>query len=214
MKIILLGPPGAGKGTQAELLINTLHIPHIAAGDIIREAIAKNDDFGKHLAGIVASGQYVADETVIALVKQRIAEPDCARGFILDGFPRTPTQAQALNDAGVTLDYVIQIQVPDDVIVKRLAGRMIHQPSGRVYHVISHPPKRPGFDDVTGEPLTHRTDDNEETVRTRLEVYHAKTEPLVNWYKQKENGLHFVTVDGTQDERHVNDAILTSINAK
>lgn len=205
MQIILLGPPGAGKGTQAELIKTALNIPHISTGDMLRAAIRKGDEFGKSIEATVASGKFISDDTIIALVKQRIAEPDCSKGFILDGFPRTPVQAEALDRAGVKIDYVIQIQVPDEEIIKRLSGRRVHLESGRTYSIYSHPPKQEGIDDVTGEPLVQRADDKEEVVRDRLSVYHEKTEPLIAWYKQREvaDGLKFVTVDGTKDEQDV-----------
>lgn len=215
MKIILLGPPGAGKGTQAELLQRKLDIPHISTGDMLRAAIAKGDDFGKSIEALVSAGQLVPDATIITLVKRRIAETDCAKGFILDGFPRTPDQARALEDADIKLDYVIQIAVPDHAIVQRLAGRRIHKPSGRTYHIHSHPPKVEGLDDVTGEPLVQRPDDAEATVLERLSVYHKKTEPLINFYKERQSDyLHFITVDGTQDEQQVCDQILQRMDVK
>lgn len=213
MKIILLGPPGAGKGTQAELIKTALNIPHISTGDMLRAAIRKGDEFGKSIEATVASGKFISDDTIIALVKQRIAESDCENGFILDGFPRTPVQAEALDRAGVKIDYVIQIQVPDEQIIKRLSGRRVHLESGRTYSIYSHPPKQDGIDDVTGEPLIQRPDDKEEVVRDRLSVYHEKTEPLIAWYKQRTatNGLTFIIVDGTQDEKNVCDTILTKM---
>lgn len=216
MKIILLGPPGAGKGTQSELMRDALQIPHIATGDMLRAAIRRNDDFGKSIEAIVASGKYVADDTIIALVKQRIAEPDCNRGFILDGFPRTPVQAQALESAGVRIDYVVQIKVPDEQIIKRLSGRRVHMDSGRTYNIYFHPPKVEGKDDVTGEPLTQRPDDNEKTVKDRLRVYHEKTEPLIAWYKKRDDEqlTHLIEVDGTKDEQQVLKQILQKIEDK
>lgn len=213
MKIILLGPPGAGKGTQAELIRTALKIPHISTGDMLRAAIRKGDDFGKSIENMVATGQYISDETIIALVQQRIAEPDCKNGFILDGFPRTPIQAEALARAGVEIDFIVQIKVPDEQIIKRLAGRRVHMESGRTYNIYFHPPKEEGRDDVTGEPLTQRDDDNEATVRKRLSVYHEKTEPLIAWYKQRAQNdqSYLISVDGTQGESQVCTAILKEI---
>jgi adenylate kinase len=209
MNIILLGPPGAGKGTQAEILRKALNIPHISTGDMLRAAIAKGDDFGKSVEATVAAGHLVPDDTMIKLVQRRIAEPDCIKGFILDGFPRTPEQAVALEHAGIKLDFAIQIEVPDAKIVQRLGGRRIHQASGRTYNIYSHPPKVEGVDDVTGEPLMQRPDDNEATVLERLSVYHKKTEPLIAFYKQeKKHGVQFITVDGMQDEEQVCQQIL------
>ena len=215
MNIILLGPPGAGKGTQAELIRTALSIPHISTGDMLRAAIRKGDEFGKSIETIVSSGQYISDETIIALVKRRIAEPDCVKGFILDGFPRTPIQAEALSQAGVRIDYVVQIQVPDERIIQRLAGRRVHSESGRTYNIYFHPPKVENIDDVTGEPLTQRVDDSETTVRDRLSVYHEKTEPIIAWYKQRaaQNSLKFIAVDGMQDEQTVCDEILARMNS-
>lgn len=214
MQIILLGPPGAGKGTQAELIRNALNIPHISTGDMLRAAIRKKDELGASIEATVAAGKYVSDDTIIALVKQRIAEVDCKDGFILDGFPRTPIQAEALERAGIAIDYVVQIQVPDDQIIKRLAGRRVHMESGRNYNIYYHPPKHEGVDDVTGEPLTQRPDDNEATVRERLATYHQKTEPLIEWYKGKAQlqKTNFIQVDGMQHEEEVCDAILKLMN--
>lgn len=212
MKIILLGPPGAGKGTQAELLQEELDIPHIATGDMLRDAIAKGDSFGQYVAERINVGSFVSDETIIQLVKNRIEEPDCANGFILDGFPRTRSQAEVLVQEGVDLDFVIQINVPDEDIVRRLAGRRIHAASGRIYNIYSHPPKHVDQDDVTGEPLEQRPDDEEETVRKRIGVYHKKTEPLVDYYKEKQNGMHLIIVDGMQSEQKVCADILQQIN--
>lgn len=212
MKIILLGPPGAGKGTQAELLQQELKIPHIATGDMLRVAISKGDSFGLYVANLINVGQFVSDDVIIEIVKMRIAESDCIGGFILDGFPRTRAQAEVLEQSGINLDFVIQINVPDEIIVKRLAGRRVHIASGRIYHIDSHPPKVLGVDDLTGEALVQRPDDEEETVRKRLAVYHDKTEPLINYYKQKQNGMRLITVDGTQDEHKVCDDILEKIN--
>lgn len=213
MKIIVLGPPGAGKGTQAELIREALNIPHISTGDMLRAAIRKGDEFGLSIKEVVDSGKYISDETIIKLVKLRIAENDCKNGFILDGFPRTPAQAEALEKAGVGIDFVVQITVPDEMIVQRLAGRRVHMESGRTYNVYFHPPKVPNRDDVTGEELTQRPDDNEATVKERLSVYHSKTEPLVAWYKNvaKEQRTHFIEVDGTQNEQVVRAAILDAM---
>lgn len=213
MKIIVLGPPGAGKGTQAELIRKALNIPHISTGDMLRAAIRKGDEFGLSIKETVESGKFISDETIIKLVKLRIAENDCKNGFILDGFPRTPAQAEALEHAGVTIDFVVQITVPDEQIVKRLAGRRVHMESGRTYNVYFHPPKVADRDDETGEELTQRPDDNEATVKERLSVYHSKTEPLVAWYKNvaKEHRTHFIEVDGTQHEEDVCNAILNEM---
>jgi len=184
MKIILLGPPGAGKGTQAQFIKEKYQIPQISTGDMLRAAVKAGTELGKKAQGIMASGGLVSDDLIIALVKERISQPDCARGFLFDGFPRTIPQAQALINEGVAIDWVVEIAVEDEEIVARLSGRRVHEASGRVYHIEFNPPKQSGVDDVTGEPLIQRTDDQEATVRNRLGVYHDQTEPLVNFYKQ------------------------------
>lgn len=214
MKIILLGPPGAGKGTQAELLRDRLNIPHIATGDMLRDAIRRGDAFGKSIQATIDAGHFAPDEDMIKLVKERIAQPDCKNGFILDGFPRTPAQAQALENAGVDLDFVVQITVPDEAIVSRLAGRRVHPASGRTYHIASHPPIHAGKDNETGEDLVMRPDDSPDTVRERLRVYHRDTEPMVLQYRSKQNGMRFVTVDGTKNEEEVFEEIRDQILPK
>ena len=183
MNIILLGPPGAGKGTQAQFITEKFNIPQISTGDMLRAAVKAGTELGKKAQGIMASGGLVSDDIIIGLVKERIQEPDCANGFLFDGFPRTIPQAQALIDAGIPIDKVIEIAVEDEEIVSRLSGRRVHEASGRVYHVEHNPPQREGLDDVTGEPLIQREDDREDTVRNRLNVYHDQTEPLVKFYK-------------------------------
>lgn len=215
MNIILLGPPGAGKGTQAEFIKKELNIPHISTGDMLRAAIRKNDALGASIAATVAAGKLVSDAMMIELVQQRIAESDCRNGFILDGFPRTSSQAEALAGAGVKIDFVIQIKVPDEAIIQRLAGRRVHLESGRTYNIYFHPPKVSGVDDVTGEPLIQRDDDNEETVRSRLSVYHTNTEPLAVWYQDaaKQKQINFIPIDGTQDEQDVSVEILDRIKS-
>lgn len=184
MKAILLGPPGAGKGTQAQFIVKTFGIPQISTGDMLRAAVKAGSELGKKVEGIMASGGLVSDELIIALVKDRIAQPDCTNGFLFDGFPRTIPQAQALQDAGIDIDHVVEIAVDDEEIVARLSGRRVHEPSGRVYHTLYNPPKKIDTDDLTGEPLVQRKDDREETVRNRLKVYHEQTEPLVVFYKE------------------------------
>jgi adenylate kinase len=182
MRIILLGAPGAGKGTQAQFITEKFGIPQISTGDMLRAAVKEGSPLGLEAKDIMAAGKLVSDDLIIALVKERIAQPDCANGFLFDGFPRTIPQAQALLDADVPIDHVLEIAVDDEEIVKRLSGRRVHEGSGRVYHVIYNPPKEEGKDDVTGEPLVQRTDDTEETVRNRLKVYHEQTAPLVGFY--------------------------------
>ncbi len=187
MRIILLGAPGAGKGTQAKLIMDEYSIPQISTGDMLRAAVKNETPLGLQVKDIMASGGLVSDEIIIGLVKERIAEDDCAKGFLFDGFPRTIPQAEALLEAGVVIDHVMEIHVEDEEIVARLSGRRVHESSGRVYHVIHNPPKQEGLDDETGEPLIQREDDTEETVRKRLSVYHEQTEPLVDFYSNLES---------------------------
>lgn len=184
MRAILLGPPGAGKGTQAQFICEKYAIPQISTGDMLRAAVKAGTELGLKAKDIMASGGLVSDDLIIALVKERIQEPDCANGFLFDGFPRTIPQAQAVVDAGIAIDHVVEIDVADEEIVARLSGRRMHEPSGRVYHVQHNPPRKEGVDDVTGEPLIQREDDKEETVRHRLNVYHEQTQPLVDFYQK------------------------------
>ena len=202
MRIILLGPPGAGKGTQAQFISKEYDIPQISTGDMLRAAIKEGTELGKQAKDVMNAGGLVSDDLIINLVQERIAKPDCVNGCILDGFPRTIPQAQALADANVTIDHVIEISVPDDEIVKRLSGRRQHAGSGRVYHIDHNPPKVDGIDDVTGEPLIQREDDKESTIRDRLATYHEQTSTLVGFYqdKAKEGGdaPKYDKFDGTQ----------------
>ena len=184
MRIILLGPPGAGKGTQAKRIETDLGIPQISTGDMLRAAVKAQTEVGKKAKQIIDSGQLVPDDIMISLVKDRIAKEDCADGFLLDGFPRTKIQAESLRQSGVPIDLVINIEVADEAIIERMSGRLMHLASGRVYHKVHNPPKQVGVDDVTGEPLIQRKDDEEQTVRKRLEVYHQQTSPLINYYQQ------------------------------
>lgn len=199
MRIILLGAPGAGKGTQAEYLREKFGIPQISTGDMLRAAVKAGTPLGQQVKSVMDSGGLVTDEIIIALIKDRIQEDDCKKGFLFDGFPRTIPQAQSLVDAGIAIDVVLEIDVPDAEIVRRLSGRRVHPDSGRIYHIDNKPPKNPGKDDVTGEPIIQRDDDKEATVQKRLDVYHAQTKPLVNFYKsfsEQNPSLHFVTVGG------------------
>ncbi|MBQ1657338.1 MAG: adenylate kinase [Rhodocyclaceae bacterium] len=183
MKLILLGAPGAGKGTQAATICEKYGIPQISTGDMLRAAVKAGTPLGLQAKDVMASGGLVSDDLIIALVKERIAAADCVNGFLFDGFPRTIAQAQAMRDAGVKIDYVLEIEVPFEDIVERMSGRRSHPASGRTYHIKFNPPKVEGKDDVTGEPLVQRDDDKEETVRRRLEVYQQQTQPLTNYYR-------------------------------
>jgi len=182
MRLILLGPPGAGKGTQASFIRERFHIPQISTGDMLRAAVKAGTPLGIAAKKVMDAGQLVSDDTIIGLVKERLRDHDCGNGCLFDGFPRTVPQAEAMRDSGVDLDYVIEIDVDENEIIQRMSGRRVHPGSGRVYHVKFNPPKVPGEDDVTGEPLIQRDDDKEETVRRRLEVYRQQTRPLVDYY--------------------------------
>jgi adenylate kinase len=184
MRVILLGAPGAGKGTQAQFICEKFAIPQISTGDMLRAAVKAGSELGLKVKEIMETGGLVSDEIIIDLVKERIQQDDCANGFLFDGFPRTIPQAEAMLEAGVDIDYVIEIDVADDEIVKRLSGRRVHPGSGRIYHILFNQPKVEGKDDETGEDLIQRADDEEETVRKRLAIYHDQTAPLVNFYKK------------------------------
>jgi adenylate kinase len=214
MRIVLLGPPGAGKGTQAKFICDTYGIPQISTGDMLRAAVNAGSELGRRVKSVMESGALVSDDIIIELVKDRITRPDCANGFLFDGFPRTIPQAEALDDAGVVIDFVVQITVPDEEIVKRMSGRRVHPQSGRVYHVAFNPPQQPGKDDETGEPLIQRDDDREDTVRERLQVYHRQTHPLVEFYQQKakRTPLSFVAIDGVGDVQHIQQRIVSSLS--
>lgn len=202
MRLMLLGGPGAGKGTQAARLIERYKIPQISTGDMLRAAIAQGTSLGLSAKKIMESGGLVSDDIIIGLVKERLKQDDCKRGFLFDGFPRTLVQADALKKAGINLDHVVEIAVDDNEIIQRISGRRIHQPSGRVYHVTNNPPKNEGLDDATGEPLIQRDDDKEETVKKRLEVYRQQTAPLIDYYKAEaaknyEGAPQFHSIIGT-----------------
>src|SRR5512143_1614852 len=182
MRLILLGPPGAGKGTQAAFITEAYGIPQISTGDMLRAAIGAGTPLGLAAKKVMDTGALVSDDIIVGLVRERLAAPDCAKGYLFDGFPRTIPQADAMKNANVRLDYVLEIDVPDAAIVERMSGRRVHLASGRTYHVKHNPPKVAGTDDVTGEALIQRDDDHEDTVRKRLEVYHAQTQPLVEYY--------------------------------
>jgi adenylate kinase len=215
MRLILLGAPGAGKGTQAQFICEKYNIPQISTGDMLRAAIKNETPLGLQVKGVMAAGGLVSDDIIIALVKERITEDDCANGFLFDGFPRTIPQAQAMVEAGVELDYVLEIDVADEEIIKRLSGRRVHEASGRVYHILFNAPKVAGKDDETGEDLIQRPDDSEETVRNRLHVYHEQTEPLVGFYQQlSDNGgnAKCVNVPGIGTVDDIKAAVFAALN--
>lgn len=213
MKILLLGAPGAGKGTQAQFITAALNIPQISTGDMLRAAVKAGTPLGLEAKKIMDAGGLVRDDIIIGLVQERIAEPDCAHGFLFDGFPRTLAQAEAMEKAGVHLDAVIEIAVPDEVIIERMSGRRVHLPSGRTYHIVYHPPKVSGKDDETGEDLIQRDDDQEETVKKRLQVYHEQTEVLIDFYdhQQGDHAPQYIKVDGTQPVETVKTQILAAL---
>ena len=205
MRIILLGAPGAGKGTQAQFIMHKYSIPQISTGDMLRAAVKAKTPLGLQAKELMDAGKLVTDELVIALVKERIAQPDCKNGFLLDGFPRTVPQADAMKAAGINVDYVLEFDVPNEVIIDRMSGRRVHSASGRVYHVKYNPPKQEGIDDITGEPLTTRKDDHEDIVKKRLVEYHELTKPLISYYQnEKQAGnTEYFRIDGTQPVEEV-----------
>ena len=214
--IVLLGGPGAGKGTQANYIKEHFGIPQISTGDMLRAAVKEGTTLGILAKKIMDEGGLVSDDIIIGLVKTRIAQPDCSKGFLFDGFPRTIPQADAMKAAGVPIKFVIEIDVSDQEIIRRLSGRRVHPASGRIYHLIYNPPKTDEKDDVTGEPLIQRDDDKEETVRKRLEIYHAQTEPLVEYYARwsangEENAPKYVKIAGAGSVENIRDAIFASL---
>lgn len=213
MKVLLLGAPGAGKGTQAQFITAAFNIPQISTGDMLRAAIKAGTPLGLEAKKIIDEGGLVRDDIIIGMVKERIAQDDCQNGFLFDGFPRTLAQAQAMIDAGVDLDAVVEIDVPDEVIVNRMSGRRVHLSSGRTYHVTFNPPKTEGKDDVTGEDLIQRDDDKEEVVKKRLAVYHEQTAVLIGFYSQLtgDNAPKYIKVDGTQAVETVKAEVLSAL---
>jgi adenylate kinase len=185
MRLVLLGPPGAGKGTQANALREKFGIPQISTGDMLRAAVKAGTPLGREAKKVIDAGQLVSDDIIVGLVKERLKKPDCKAGYLFDGFPRTIRQAEAMKENGIAVDYVLEIDVPDQDIITRMSGRRVHPGSGRVYHVEFNPPKAEGKDDVTGEPLVQREDDREQTVRQRLEVYRKQTRPLIEHYQKE-----------------------------
>ncbi len=217
MRLILLGGPGAGKGTQANFIKERYGIPQISTGDMLRAAVKAGTELGKKAKEVMDAGQLVPDDVIIGLVKERIKEPDCEKGFLFDGFPRTIPQADAMKEAGVAIDAVVDIDVPDEEIIKRMSGRRVHLASGRTYHVVFNPPKEEGKDDVTGEPLIQRDDDKEETVRKRLDVYHSQTEPLIDYYKKweasgEDAAPKYIRIEGVGKVEEIRDAIFEALD--
>jgi adenylate kinase len=217
MRLILLGGPGAGKGTQANFIKDKYQIPQISTGDMLRAAIKAGSELGKKAKGFMDSGGLVPDEVIIGLVKERIQEADCENGFLFDGFPRTIPQADAMKDAGVAIDAVVDINVPDTEIIKRMSGRRVHLASGRTYHITFNPPKEADKDDVTGEALIQRDDDKEETVRKRLDVYHAQTEPLIDYYKNWESSgdsaaPKYIRIEGVGKVEEIRDLAFSALD--
>jgi len=218
MRLVLLGPPGAGKGTQAGFIRDAYGIPQISTGDMLRAAVKAGTPLGLAAKKVMDAGGLVSDDIIVGLVNDRLREPDCRNGYLFDGFPRTIPQADALRDAGVALDYVLEIDVPDAAIVERMSGRRVHPASGRTYHVKYNPPKVPDRDDVTGEPLIQREDDREETVRKRLAVYHEQTEPLIAYYRKwadtrDPRAPKYRKVDGLGSVDAIRDAVLAALRS-
>ena len=209
MKIILLGPPGAGKGTQAEIICKNFSIPHISTGDMLREAIANETATGKLAKEIMDAGNLVSDDVIVSLVKDRIKDEDCKNGFLFDGFPRTIPQADALENQEIFVNVVLELTLKDELIINRMSGRRVHQPSGRSYHLEFNPPEKDGLDDVTGEPLIQRDDDKPETVKNRLEVYWEQTNPLIVYYRSKsvQTDLKYIEIDGSKTMEKVSSQI-------
>ncbi|MGQ0657629.1 MAG: adenylate kinase [Chromatiales bacterium] len=210
MNVILLGPPGAGKGTQADFICAELGIPKISTGDMLRAAVKAGTALGLAAKKIMDAGGLVSDDLILGIVQERIKSPDCERGFLLDGFPRTIPQAEGLANLGVRIDKVIEIDVDDEGVVKRMSGRRVHPASGRTYHVLYNPPKAPDLDDITGEPLIQRDDDREQTVRRRLQVYHDQTRSLVDYYT-RQSGRQFVKINGVGEVTEVRDRLFAAL---
>jgi adenylate kinase len=218
MRLILLGPPGAGKGTQANLIREAYGIPQISTGAMLRAAVKAGTPLGLAAKQVMDRGALVSDDIIVKLVMERLAAPDCANGYLFDGFPRTIPQAAAMRQANVRIDYVLEIDVSDDVIIERMSGRWVHLPSGRSYHVRFNPPKQPGRDDLTGEDLVQRDDDREDTVRKRLAVYHAQTEPLITYYarwaaRREPGAPKYRSVDGVGSVEAVRAACLAALQS-
>ncbi|GAB5452096.1 MAG: adenylate kinase [Halioglobus sp.] len=216
MRLILLGAPGAGKGTQAQYICEKYAIPQISTGDMLRAAVKAKTELGLAAKKVMDAGGLVSDDIIIGLVRERITEPDCANGFLFDGFPRTIPQAEAMVESGVDIDHVVEIAVDDEEIVARLSGRRVHPGSGRVYHTVHNPPQVEGKDDETGEALVQRDDDSEETVRKRLQVYHAQTSPLISFYDSMagDNAPQYHCVEGVGSVEEIRDRIFATLDSK
>ncbi|MCH8497077.1 MAG: adenylate kinase [Marinobacter sp.] len=217
MRVILLGAPGAGKGTQAQFITEKFSIPQISTGDMLRAAVKAESPLGLQVKEVMTTGGLVSDDIIIQLIEERIQQPDCVNGFLLDGFPRTIPQAEALKAQGIAIDYVVEIAVADEEIIHRLSGRRVHEGSGRTYHVKYDPPKVEGKDDVTGEPLIQRTDDQEETIRKRLDIYHSQTAPLINFYQDwaqqaASEAPRYVRVEGIGSLDDIRERILNQLS--
>ena len=216
MRLILLGGPGAGKGTQAQFISEKYNIPQISTGDMLRSAVKAGTPLGLEAKKVMDSGQLVSDDIIMGLVRERIQQPDCGNGYLFDGFPRTLAQAEAMKDDGIVVDFVVEISVSDEEIIKRMSGRRVHMPSGRTYHILFNPPKEIDKDDVTGEPLVQRDDDKEETVRQRLAVYHEQTKPLVEYYsagaEADTSAPKYVRVDGIGSVEEIRDRIFVGLS--
>jgi adenylate kinase len=214
MRVILLGGPGAGKGTQANYIKGHFNIPQISTGDMLRAHVKQGTDLGKAAKKIMDEGGLVSDDIIMGMVKERIAQDDCKNGYLFDGFPRTIPQAEALKAAGVEIDAVVEIDVPDEEIIKRMSGRRVHLPSGRTYHVSFNPPKEAGKDDITGEALIQRDDDKEETVRARLKVYHDQTEPLIDFYGKEAaaGSCRYLKINGVGSVDEIRTAIVDGLS--
>lgn len=218
MRIILLGPPGSGKGTQANFITKQFNIPQISTGDMLRSAVAAGTELGLQAKKIMDAGELVSDELILNLVKERISRPDCSNGYLFDGFPRTIAQAEGMQSAGINIDYVIELKVEDQEIIKRMSGRRVHLDSGRTYHIEFNPPKKSGVDDITGEPLILRDDDKEETVRKRLYVYHEQTSPLIDYFQKistdQANKVVYLCIDGADDVEEIKNKIITKLSSE
>lgn len=212
MRIILLGSPGSGKGTQAQFITQKYAIPQISTGDMLRAAVREGTPLGVEAKKVMDAGGLVSDDIILGLIKERITQADCQNGFLLDGFPRTIAQAEGLKKMGVIIDNVIEIVVADEEIVKRMAGRRVHTQSGRTYHTLFNPPKVEGIDDLTGEPLILRDDDKEETVRKRLSIYHEQTKPLVGYYSAVGRNVQFASIEGVGSVDEITAKVFAVLN--